>query len=291
MKIIIHKTIYLTVLILYFSMFIQSQEKSRYKCAYEVSVQRDTITQKTFPKDTYIVQVGKYITKGFFYRSFYYDSLYNVSKYLHNQVRQLELTEAGKLKGDSQAFKDKIAQFFLYFRSIHYKDYQKNEMIILENIAISNRFVFTDELQPQDWEIQTDTMTILGYHSQKATCHYRGRDWIAWFTSEIPISEGPWKFYGLPGLITKVADDKEHYSFTLTGFQEIEESIDTDIPKRAEKTTREEFVKLLIEGELERSTSARAGESIGLSSDGNTKKNNENYDYIETDYKEWRKEK
>lgn len=34
--------------------------------------------------------------------------------------------------------------------------------------------------------------------TQKATCDFAGRKWIAWFTTEIPIQDGPYKFYGLP---------------------------------------------------------------------------------------------
>lgn len=43
----------------------------------------------------------------------------------------------------------------------------------------------------------------------KATCTFRGREYTAWFCVDIPISNGPWKFGGLPGLILKVYD-KDH---------------------------------------------------------------------------------
>ena len=63
------------------------------------------------------------------------------------------------------------------------------------------------------WQIQEDTMTICDFHCQKATCNYHGRSFEAWFTSDISLSYGPWKFGGLPGLILKVYDVNHLYTF------------------------------------------------------------------------------
>ena len=60
---------------------------------------------------------------------------------------------------------------------------------------------------------QTDTTTVIGYLCQKATCYFRGRNYTAWFTTDIPISNGPWKFGGLPGLILKIYDNDKLYTF------------------------------------------------------------------------------
>ena len=63
-----------------------------------------------------------------------------------------------------------------------------------------------DEL---NWKILPETIVITNLNCQKAEVEYGGRQWIAWFTSEIPISDGPYKFRGLPGLIIEVFDDKK----------------------------------------------------------------------------------
>ena len=65
----------------------------------------------------------------------------------------------------------------------------------------------------QIWEIASDTMTVCGQLCQKAVCRFRGRDYAAWFTPNIPIPYGPWKFGGLPGVILKVSDKDNLYSF------------------------------------------------------------------------------
>lgn len=62
------------------------------------------------------------------------------------------------------------------------------------------------------WDIKDETKKIGRYEVQKATAHFRGRDYTAWFTSEIPLPYGPWKLVGLPGLILEAYDtDKEIY--------------------------------------------------------------------------------
>lgn len=75
----------------------------------------------------------------------------------------------------------------------------------------------TENIAPQDWQISTDTTSVLGYLCTKATTTFRGRDYVAWFTQEIPINEGPWKLYGLPGLILKAEDTAGLFRFEAIG--------------------------------------------------------------------------
>ena len=48
---------------------------------------------------------------------------------------------------------------------------------------------------------------------------FRGRDYIAWYTEEIPYPYGPYKFSGLPGLITCIYDTQREHIYTLVGFE------------------------------------------------------------------------
>ncbi|MBQ7986937.1 MAG: GLPGLI family protein [Bacteroidaceae bacterium] len=43
----------------------------------------------------------------------------------------------------------------------------------------------------QKWALTNETATVLGHRCQQATCHWRGRDFIAWFAPDIPIRRGP----------------------------------------------------------------------------------------------------
>lgn len=65
------------------------------------------------------------------------------------------------------------------------------------------------------WIIEKETKKTLGMKAQKATTTYGGRNWVAWFTNDIPLQEGPYVFHGLPGLITEIKDHQNDYIFSL----------------------------------------------------------------------------
>ncbi|MCT2408556.1 GLPGLI family protein [Chryseobacterium antibioticum] len=72
-----------------------------------------------------------------------------------------------------------------------------------------------EEDRPLNWKMSSETTKIGEYKVQKATTDFGGRKWTAWFTTDLPYQDGPYKFNGLPGLIVKVEDDKGEYSFDL----------------------------------------------------------------------------
>lgn len=78
---------------------------------------------------------------------------------------------------------------------------------------------YEEKWNGQDWTLQGDTASFLGHQCQKAICHWRGRDYIAWFAPDIPIRRGPWKFGGLPGLIMKVHDVDSLYVFEAVAIE------------------------------------------------------------------------
>lgn len=65
------------------------------------------------------------------------------------------------------------------------------------------------------WQLLAESKQIEGYQCQKATLNYGNRTWEAWFTTEIPIPQGPYVFSGLPGMIVQIADTQSHHIFTM----------------------------------------------------------------------------
>lgn len=116
-----------------------------------------------------------------------------------------------------RSFKDQ--EMFKYLAGLEneaiFRDYDKNVSIVHQRYDLSN-WQLNEEISKPQWEIQDSTITILGYDCIMATSDYRGRSWSAFFSSEIPIPEGPWKLIGLPGLILKAHDSKNEYSYEAT---------------------------------------------------------------------------
>lgn len=88
----------------------------------------------------------------------------------------------------------------------------QDEYIMEENLKIN-------------WKLHPEFIAVLNYKAQKATADFGGRKWTAWFTKDIPIQDGPYKFSGLPGLIVKIEDNTASHQFILTGIKNYSNTI------------------------------------------------------------------
>ncbi|MBL0357414.1 MAG: GLPGLI family protein [Chitinophagaceae bacterium] len=103
--------------------------------------------------------------------------------------------------------------------------YNDNEHLAVFETVLINSYYYKDSLPAGKWMIFADTSLINNLRCQKASINFRGRSYIAWFALDIPLSYGPWKFYGLPGLIVKISDTKGHYSFELINFSKADDTL------------------------------------------------------------------
>ena len=70
--------------------------------------------------------------------------------------------------------------------------------------VVGTHYLITEDVVIPEWTMYEDsTITVLGMECKKATTNFRGRYWEVWYTEDIPISQGPWKLCGLPGMILK----------------------------------------------------------------------------------------
>lgn len=79
----------------------------------------------------------------------------------------------------------------------------------------SDSYKFKEKLD-FDWKLINKDTVIGGYSCKKAVMNYSGRQWNAWYASEIPLSVGPYKFRGLPGLIMNIKDSDSIFNFTVS---------------------------------------------------------------------------
>jgi len=75
---------------------------------------------------------------------------------------------------------------------------------------------FVKDQPALNWEIKNKFRRIGEYQCQLAELDFRGRTYQAWFTLEIRIPYGPFKFFGLPGLILEIYDMKREVYFAAT---------------------------------------------------------------------------
>jgi len=92
---------------------------------------------------------------------------------------------------------------------------EKNSSDIVYYTSLGSDSYKVADKRPMDWKILPDREKIGTYDCQKAVLDFGGRKWTAWFTDEIPIPDGPYKFHGLPGLIVKIEDQSNSHKFEL----------------------------------------------------------------------------
>lgn len=113
-------------------------------------------------------------------------------------------------------------------------DYFKERVI--KSGGITNTFisVTSTKIRYQEnvnlkWVLYKDTKIIGGVKCQMAATNKYGRRWIAYFSDEYPVSIGPYKFSGLPGLIFELYDTRDDYHFTLTKVEKFKKDFDFNL--------------------------------------------------------------
>lgn len=107
-------------------------------------------------------------------------------------------------------------------------------------------YLLEEQFPKLDWKIREETKEIGGYLCQKAEVHFKGRDYTAWFTPDIPFQAGPWKLNDLPGLILEASDSKKEVFFNYAGFDKMDEGgFVVGIPENTIKTNKKALTKLI----------------------------------------------
>ncbi len=156
----------------------------------------------------------------------------------YNQMKRDSIYSYRKMSGQER-FENRINGFPHSIKTI------KNTTVFTAKVA-DQYFQYEEQLD-LNWKITKDIRKIGTYNCQFATVNYGGRIWNAWFTKDIPIDVGPYKFKGLPGCIVEISDSDEIFKYTLVRHVDKKvlrlEHYPFVAKKTIEKTTRKAFNK------------------------------------------------
>jgi GLPGLI family protein len=119
--------------------------------------------------------------------------------------------------------------------------YKFNNDFFIKQTTVKE-YLMKDVLPKINWEIIDSTKEIFGITCQKAVGDFRGRTYEVWFTTSMPLSFGPWKLSGLPGLIIEASDTKKQVNFFFAGLRKLNNSsILIKIPENVIHTTKKDY--------------------------------------------------
>lgn len=205
------------------------------KCQYDYTYVVDTLSGKT-AKDWLVLQIGKNMSKCYSYYSMQVDSIFASPDRDVILRQQINAAIGSKTEWPHKRMKAYV-----------YKNYPQRKMTVTDGLLMQD-YIYEDTLYAQNWVIQDSSKLILGHECQKAVCQYRGHCWTAWFAMDIPITDGPWKLCGLPGLILEATTEDNSHAFKLLGMEKVSKEpivfSKTYVGNnKFEKTTFEKFLK------------------------------------------------
>lgn len=166
---------------------------------YKMSSIKNTAQPDEITDNIMSLQIGSTITKFSDYYNLMADSV------------NIAMAAAGATRSEMH---NKAVPLRLGTQSIRiFKNYPEEGIFTTTDRIPFNTYIYEEEAPHLNWKLIPGDSTICEYACKKATTHLHGRDYTVWYTPEIPISEGPWKLSGLPGLILKATDHLNHYSF------------------------------------------------------------------------------
>ena len=126
---------------------------------------------------------------------------------------------------------------------MYFKDFKQNKSY--NERFTDEKICIIDSIVVQDWIISDETEKILGYQCKKAIYKRNDVEFTAWFTEEIPISDGPFLYSGLPGLILKISS--KYLDIVAYDVKIKNETIDIKLPFISSRTFNNKTYKEYVE--------------------------------------------
>ncbi len=170
---------------------------------------------------------------------------HNYSKYLDvNTLGRDSLIQAhSKLESVGAKELNELGKYNVAYKKSVLKNYLSNSVLYQERLSKSV-YQYSEPIPKQKWILENSEKNLLGYKCKSASTTFRGRQYQAWYTEDIPKSDGPYIFHGLPGLILKITDKNGQYDFTAIGIEKKKMDIYWRNEENIVPISRENFRKM-----------------------------------------------
>ncbi len=211
----------------------QVLDSSLFECHYNCIQNNDN--------DLFVLRCGKNVSQ--FY-SYYYNQFDSLLENDNTGMLSLEDKYAREHPDDKSLPLNKNST--LYEEYLYYNWPTKGKLAMFTQV-FSSMYRIDEDIPNIQWTLISDSIkNIIGYKCQMAKTTFRGRNWYAWYTLDIPVSMGPWKLSGLPGLIIEAYDDKNYVRFIAVSL--IQHGICpvmflNYLDHKYQKITREQYLK------------------------------------------------
>lgn len=203
----------------------QNEHNTTYQVAYKVNYSLDSLNRDKQDTDELYLYTG---------------SNFGVFTYYNVIEREKRIEKMKRKYGSNASVEYYTNANNPSFSKTFYKNLQSGE-ITTSSILGEKEYLYQEPETSFKWKIEDSTKSIKGYSAQKATTHFAGRDYVAWFTLEIPVQDGPYLFHGLPGLIVELYDLKKDYNFNLKSIDKLEQAKTWTLPTDAKSVTKSQF--------------------------------------------------
>ncbi|MGS0747911.1 GLPGLI family protein [Halpernia sp. GG3] len=214
---------FLKLLTLFAMPFFMAQQVTRF--IYQASIKTDSTDAKSVKTELANLDISP--TKSIFYSD--------------NQLKRDSIIGRAIQTRNFNFDRSQVENLQSHLDFVVEKNYTDQSLLYNSRIG-RDQYSYTET--PQfNWKILPETVKIGDYNTQKAQMKYGGRTWNAWFTTDIPVQDGPYKFGGLPGLIIKVEDTNGNYSFDLMQSKKINAPAEFATRGNIVKISKKDFVK------------------------------------------------
>lgn len=218
---------YFTIAILMATGTAYAQSPDLYDCIYRYQVNGEVSGKEINETTDCILQIGENTSKFYDYAIFRLDSVSSIPG----------ISEEMRAEREAEAYKRDT-----FFDQTLLTTLSDNKLTVYSDM-VPDHYKYEQNLPIIEWNLTEETDSVCGYECRKANGNYGGRDWIVWYTEEIPVPFGPWKMIGLPGLVLKAVADNGIHSFEAITFRKGNDKITKPSVPNVNTISHEKFIQ------------------------------------------------